>query len=536
MFNIDDILKEYRSRKESGSIKHNTVVEHTRIEDLIYKDKKNILDDNYKGIDYTIEEVQEQGKQKLESFPHLTQDVFNMLYKINPTERENTDLTDSALNFNKKIIEKIKENPEYGSLRLLTQGKDLESIEGAREFSKYIYDNLDGLLEDIAENKEVLNQISKANEVLDKRVEEYLTVQGMISDMKGNGKSENEIAPLRNKMESLKKNIEGVNKKKQGFEEIVRVSSFKNKDEISNKIDEALKHTIDKVTEVSNVLECFGTEDGRPKEIQGKTELIKKVNGSHKFREMAILIGKMRKLAKSQLNKSFTHGRGEKVGVEYGNNLSKVLSSEFCLLATEETKALFYKKYVQKELKQYKENRIEYKGRGHVIYLVDESGSTQGGREYWAKALGIALMDLAVKDHRNFAFIPYNTKVGNIQHVNSENYSEDTVLNIANTFLGGGTNFTEPIKIATQLLDDDRYDNADVVFVTDGEASIDNEILEKFNKIKEIKQCKCVGILLDKGGNGGVTDRTIKQFCDTIYKTSEISEDSIAQNVLNKVM
>ena len=99
---------------------------------------------------------------------------------------------------------------------------------------------------------------------------------------------------------------------------------------------------------------------------------------------MAKVIGRMRRIAKGQLNREFLYGRGEKVGIEYGNNIRKILASEISLLAQEETKPLFYRKYYKKKLKQYKERTIEYKGRGHVICCRDESGSTKG----WVRVLG----------------------------------------------------------------------------------------------------------------------------------------------------
>lgn len=125
--------------------------------------------------------------------------------------------------------------------------------------------------------------------------------------------------------------------------------------------------------------------------------------------------------------------------------------------------------------------------------MVDESGSTNGDKAIWAKALDISLMDIAVKDYRNFAFVPFSNRVGNVHHINHDNYSEDVVLNIANTFLGGGTNFNAPINLASKLVNEDRYNNTDLIFVTDGHASIDNDILDEFKNIKEKKQCKCVG-------------------------------------------
>ncbi len=536
MFNIDEILKSYRERKANSNKKFDTVIEHTRMENMIYKDKRKSLDDMYKEFDYTIEDLQGKGKEKLSSFPHLAQDIFNMLYKISPSERDSEKLSESAKNFNRKITEKIRENPSFSSLKLITEGEDFESIEGTRTFLKDVYDNLDNLLKDISGDKGVLDEIEKSNEVLEKKIEELMTLEEMLEKSKGNGNLLKENDPLVKKSKALRKQIEGISKKKAKFQDIAEMNSHKNKEKIENQIDKAIEKTLNKVNEVKDMIDSFGTEDGRPTTMEGKKSLVEKVSKDKNFRDMAKMIGRMRRMAKQQLNKSFVSGRGERVGVEFGNKLNKVLPSEFSLLANKETEVLFYKKYVNKELKQYKEREVKHEGRGHVIYIVDQSSSTEGARQQWAIALGIALMDLAVKDYRNFAFIPFDTKVGNVHHINHNNYSEEEVIKIAQTFLGGGTNFTEPIQMATNLIDDDRYDGADLVFVTDGHAKIDADIMRRFKEGKKKRNTKCIGILLDKGGSGYVSDATINKFCDRIYRTSELTSDNVAKNVMGGVI
>ena len=162
----------------------------------------------------------------------------------------------------------------------------------------------------------------------------------------------------------------------------------------------------------------WGAEDGRPKTIEGKTELISKLKSNPMFQKLAKELGKLRRLAKSTINRRFTYGRGQRVGIEYGNNLNKVLSSEFALLADEDTEILFYKKYIEKKLKQYKDEEEVFEGRGHVIFI--NGRQHEGDRAVWAKALGVAMMDIAVKDHRNFA--SSRLMCSNVHHVSYHNY------------------------------------------------------------------------------------------------------------------
>ncbi len=537
MLDINEILKLYRGNKEEDEQqKHDTTVDHTRMEYLIFRENKQKLDSLYEGSDFTIEELEEMAKEKLTSFGGLSQDVFNLLYKINPIDRDAEELSDNALRFNKHIIQKIKENPDYGALKLITEGKDLEAIEGCREFVKEIYDNLDELLKDVTGETGTLNRMEKLKDAMDNKTEQLKSNIGLYNQLKTDGADENQIKAAEGKVLALHRQVEGIKKQMEKYDEIIDANVRNNKDDIEKKIGKALKSSLDKVNEIKDILEMWGAEDGRPKTIEGKTELISKLKSNPMFQKLAKELGKLRRLAKSTINRRFTYGRGQRVGIEYGNNLNKVLSSEFALLADEDTEILFYKKYIEKKLKQYKDKEEVFEGRGHVIFMVDESGSTEGDRAVWAKALGVAMMDIAVKDHRNFAFIPFDVRVGNVHHVSYHNYSEDIVLQIANTFLGGGTDFTEPIRLATQLLDEDRYNNADLIFITDGHATIASDVLEKFNEAKRKKECKCVGILLDKGGYGHVSDATIKKFCDVIYRTSELSSDEIAVKVMSGVV
>ncbi|NBI07632.1 hypothetical protein [Senegalia massiliensis] len=537
MFNIDEILSNYPENIDSNKIKKfDTTINHTRMENLIYKEKKKSLDEMYRGIDYTISDIEEKASEKLSSFKFLSQDIFNMFYKVNISDRKKEDLSTNAKKFNKQIIQNIKENQDYGALKMLTEGNDLESIEGTREFIKQLYDNLDILLEDITGNKGTLKQLDKKKKALESKQKQLNNNIDLYHHLKGKEGNKEELKAAEKKIKALHRQVEGIIKQINKFNDIIKYKTKNNRDKIENRIDNALKNSLIKVQEVKDTLEIWGTENGTPQTMEGKTKLIEKIKKNPLFLNIAKELGKLRKLTNSSINKKYTIGRGKKIGIEYGNNLNKILPSELVLLANKETKPIFYKKYVEKKLKQYKEKKEIFVGRGHVIFMADESGSTSGNRAIWTKALAISLMGISVKEHRNFAYIPYDTRVGNIQHVNNTNYSEDIVLAIANSYLGGGTNFTEPIKIASKLIKDNRYENADLVFVTDGHATIDSNVLDYFNTLKKEKKVKCVGILLDKSRIGKASDKTIKKFCDKIYKTSEISNEKIAQKLMNQII
>jgi len=536
---IDEMLDKYRSEKvkNSKAEKYNTIIKHTRMEQLIYNDKKKKIDEMYKDIDYTIESIEKKGQEKLETFPYLSQDLFNLFYKFNANIREDEQLYDNVKRFNKKIIKKVIENPDYTSLKLLTEGKDLESIEGAREFVKYLYDNLDDMLKDIGGDPGTINNIEKQKKALDNKKNQLQQAIELYKKMKKKGKSDEELKNIANNIKALNMQVSRIQKNIKGFEEEIEMHTRNNLNKIEKQINQGMKRALQKVHEVRDTLDAWGGGEDQPETIEGKSELIKKVNANPKFREMAKYLGRLRRLAKSKMKSSFIKGRGEKVGIELGNDLDRVLTSEFALLSNKETEVLFYKKFAEKKLLQYKEMRKETKGRGPVIFIADESGSTKGGKEYWQKALAVATLEMAIADDRNFAYIPFAGNIGKIIEVNKGNFTEDIVFEIANNFMNGGdTQFSPPIKKAMEILEKEEFEKADVIFSTDGHSNIHPKVLEKFNNYRKNKKTKCIGILLDKGGYSSVSDYTLKQFTDKIYKTSELSETEIAEEVISGVI
>ena len=61
------------------------------------------------------------------------------------------------------------------------------------------------------------------------------------------------------------------------------------------------------------------------------------------------------------------------------------------------------------------------------------------------------------------------------------------MVNLAQNFLGGGTDFALPLEKTTKIINKSRFKQADVVFVTDGEDGLRDSFLEEFNMKKKKK-------------------------------------------------
>ena len=108
-------------------------------------------------------------------------------------------------------------------------------------------------------------------------------------------------------------------------------------------------------------------------------------------------------------------------------------------------------------------------------------------------------------------------------------YSMQDKMNAAETFLDGGTNFKRPLDEAIQLMDTG-FENADIVFLTDGLCELPEDYLATLRKEQAARKFTVTGILLDAGNSG--MDFSLTPFCEKVYRTSELTGDEIVRSVI----
>ena len=65
------------------------------------------------------------------------------------------------------------------------------------------------------------------------------------------------------------------------------------------------------------------------------------------------------------------------------------------------------------------------------------------------------------------------------------------------------------------------FENADIVFITDGECVLPPEFISRLQEEQVRRRFTITGILLDQGNEG--MDFSLKAFCQNIYRTSELT-------------
>ena len=315
------------------------------------------------------------------------------------------------------------------------------------------------------------------------------------------------------------------------YENLIENSMRQNAAEISSFVSASAAKALDRAQEIQSAVLAWGNGSGDMKKNPINTEILKRTAASYKLRYIAKFLGRYKEMLNSKRLAGYTYGRGEKYDIEYGNNITKALTSELALLAKEELIPLFIRKYQQKALKQYRKREPEYKGKGDIIVCLDESGSTFGENNAYGMAIAMVLYEICKINNTSFALIHFSENTKTYIFRKNETVSPETTLECAETFLDGGTNFDNPLREASCLMLDERFEKPDIVFITDGICSVSDEILDAFKQCKMDTGARLTGILLDKGKN---IDFTLKQFADRIYRTSELLEDRIVENLIDE--
>ncbi|WP_163134286.1 ATPase RavA stimulator ViaA [Agarivorans sp. Alg241-V36] len=190
------------------------------------------------------------------------------------------------------------------------------------------------------------------------------------------------------------------------------------------------------------------------------------------------------------------------VGVHEGDDLAKLLPNETMFLAYPELEVIFYKHLVDHQLMNYqmqgKQRKLRkvktYKkaadetmlDKGPFILAIDSSGSMQGFPEKCAKALAYGLMQIALAEKRDCYVIMFSTELITYELTKKDGLRE--VLNFLSYSFHGGTDMASALQQAIKQMSEDKYQNADLVVLSDFIAPAPpSDLLETIKQLKAQK-------------------------------------------------
>lgn len=98
------------------------------------------------------------------------------------------------------------------------------------------------------------------------------------------------------------------------------------------------------------------------------------------------------------------------------------------------------------------------------------------------------------------------------------------------TAVGGGTNFETLMDEALRLMREEGFENADVVFITDGKCALSKTYLKQLQQEQAARRFTLTGILLDQRRAG--MEFSLAEFCQNIYRTSELTGEEVVKAVI----
>ena len=170
---------------------------------------------------------------------------------------------------------------------------------------------------------------------------------------------------------------------------------------------------------------------------------------------------------------------------------------------------------------------VEEKGKGPMIVCLDGSSSMAGDKEIWSKAVTLTLLEIARRQRRLFRSICFSSEETPLQILDMnprDRYEIETktVMDLAEYFPGGGTDFQRPLDAALECLKHARFKKGDVIFITDGECQVAPQWAEAFRKEKERLGFSLFSILIDVGS---ASLGTLTEFSDRITTIKQLTGD-----------
>lgn len=143
-----------------------------------------------------------------------------------------------------------------------------------------------------------------------------------------------------------------------------------------------------------------------------------------------------------------------------------------------------------------------------MLVAVDGSGSMEGPREIWAKALAIATVLQAKKEKRKARGIIFGASEKEIFEIDL-----DKLEDLATASFHMGTDFEAPLAWAEDKLRE--MPRADFLFITDGICELPPEKRKPFLSTKNQAGARCFSVLI-----GSDATETVRQFSDKVFSLS----------------
>ncbi|MFS0689913.1 VWA domain-containing protein [Sporosarcina sp. 179-K 8C2 HS] len=435
-----------------------------------------------------------RGEGELPMFESLLADIWASLYKMKP---EITGQVDIDLEVNKSLMERIMAEESFVTFRSFTRLDDLSSAIGTVKFGE--------------KTNQWLAEQKKDDEDLQKQLEGILEMHRQLRrhDWQEETRSESH--------ETDENFTELMTKLDEKLQQILRINSESFSQAMVQAIQETKQVKDGLISLLGGIRSGRGDGDLKKVPLRDQISLAEKIASNKKMKEIAEWAGRFKQVARKKQKTKYNEAVNRS-GVTIGTDIERLLPIELGLYTHPTTKNDFLRRFIEGQTMMYVQEGREVLGKGPIILCLDQSSSMRS-HDTQAKGFTLALMSIARRQRRDFCLILFSTHIQVFKYEKGKVKSSDLV-NLAQIFLSGGTNFALPLSRSLSVINESRFKEADVIFVTDGEDEINDSFLEEFNKKKKEKAFNVLSFIL-----GGHVN-TVELFSDKVVIMKDFEDES----------
>jgi uncharacterized protein with von Willebrand factor type A (vWA) domain len=460
-------------------------------------------------------------------------DLFCALFKLNVVVRPAGELPASAL-VNRRLIEAVAASGRLEELRRRTQLDELQAGAAAVVLADHVLSALTRDSRVTAQELVDLAATAHDEAALEAREREREHLGELEpGDFADPSTVDRLQAALGREIEALRRRLEGGRESQEALatslsREIERELSWK-----VGLLDQQLGE-MDSLMDGLGVGRGAGGAGGVKVSAQARLELGRQLLKSRKLQLLARLCGAMREVAFEARRRRVSRAPQELHQVQTGAELERLLPSELLGLPRRRggLHLDFLRRFSEAQLLQYQLHGAAE--RGPIVICVDGSGSMHGSKELWAKAVALTLMEIARRERRRCLAIVFSSggppfEVDLLARTTGRGgraaVRDEDVLRFAEHYPGGGTSFEEPLSRAIDAVSAGEYRRGDIVFITDGEAPVSDDLVARVERERKRHRFRIRGIEVDVRDSRA---DTLSRFCDDVRKVSDLTADSIA--------
>jgi uncharacterized protein with von Willebrand factor type A (vWA) domain len=475
----------------------------------------------------TLAEVRAAGGTLVPHFDALLEDVFCLLFKLEPRFRPDAEVARAAA-FNHTLLDAFRDHPLLEHLREQTQLDETQAGLGTLLVGEEILRLLRA--ERLLPRGDLLDlwDLERREDEVRARGDEVANLDRLA------GEGDAEAAAAARKARDDAADAAGVaearvrQKARQVAERLAAMPA-----RARAALPAAAAGLSRQLAEAGQESATWGTGlGGSGRTSPGRQiELGRRLATNPKLKKLAALVGRMRQHMLALRKRSFERTSEEIYEVRLGSDLERLLPPELLALRHPLLRRDFTRRLLEGRLMSYALRGAEERGRGPMIVCLDGSSSMAGEKEIWSKAIALTLLEIARRQRRLFRFICFASAETPLYTLDlnpraHHDVQVDRALDVAEYFPGGGTDFETPLTAALDCLGAARYRRGDVVLITDGECQVSPEWAERFRREKDRLGFSLFSVLIDVGPS---TFETLEALSDRVARVSQLADEGVRE-------